>query len=155
MATASEFVNTASKEVGNGPSKYNTGGVPWCAIFVNWCLKQCGDGRQRDARACSFADIGSLHKSGDGYTPKPGDLIIVNLKSDHSYADHVAIVKAYNSDTGKLLTINGNGGGNVVTESNRSYGNSVTVVEMEWDAETSSAPLPKIFLNPGHGKYPN
>lgn len=155
MAAANDFVNTASGEVGNGPSKYNTGGAPWCAIFVNWCLKQCGDGRQRDARACSFADMGSLHTVGDGYTPKPGDLIIVNLKSDHSYADHVAIVKAYNSDTGKLVTINGNGGGNVVTESTRSYDGTVTVVEMEWDSETSSAPLPKIFLNPGHGKYPN
>lgn len=154
MATASKFVSVASKEVGNGPSKYNTGGAPWCAIFVNWCLKQCGDSRQRDARACSFADMGTLHKNGDGYEPKAGDLVLINLKSDRSYADHVAIVKKYVKKEGTLLTINGNGSGNAVTESTRAYGDSVTVVEMEWDAQ-SSAPLPKIFLNPGHGRYPD
>ena len=158
MATAKQFVDTAAAEVGNGPSKYNAGGQPWCAIFVNWCLKKCGDSRQRTATACSFADMGSLHKSSDGYEPKPGDLILINLKSDRSWAEHVAIVKAYSN--GRIAAINGNGGGNKVTDSTRPYDSSVTVVEMSWDNDGSSggsskADLPKIFLNPGHGKYPN
>ena len=153
MATAKRFVEIAEAEKGNGPSKYNAGGRPWCAIFVNWCLKQCGDVRQRDARACSFADLGALHKSDDDYKPKKGDLILINLAADNSYAEHVAIVKSYSN--GKIRAINGNGTNGVVTVSSRNYDSSVTVVEMTWEDGDTEDELPKIFLNPGHGRYPD
>lgn len=160
MATAKEFVDVALGEVGNGPSKYNTGGQPWCAIFVNWCLRACGDSRQRDARACSFVDMGNLHNNTDGYVPKMGDLIIINLQSDHSWASHVAILESYSADTGKITAINGNGGSGSgqVTNSARSYDSTVTVIEMTWDEKTKSqaeVETTKIFLNPGHGLYPD
>lgn len=136
MASANQFVSIAAAEVGNGPSKYNTGGQPWCAIFVNWCFRQCGDTRQGTAAACSFANMGTLHHAGDGYTPQPGDLLIVNLRGDHSWADHVAIVKSYAD--GMIRAINGNGVGNVVTDSSRPYSSKITIVAMEWSGGESS-----------------
>lgn len=157
MATAKQFVEACAAEVGNGPEKYNTGGLPWCAIWVNNRLKAVGDSRQGTAAACSFAKMGTLHKSGDGYTPKPGDLLIVNLKADKSWADHVAVVESFSDGT--ISSLNGNGTGNKVTRSARTYGSSITIVEMTWDGDSASyssaKSVPKIFLNPGHGKQQN
>lgn len=157
MAQARQFVAACRAEIGNGPSKYNTGGLPWCAIFVNRMLEQVGDTRQGTAAAASFSSFGTLHRAGDGYSPKPGDLVIVKLSSDKSWAQHVAVCEEFAGET--IKTINGNGTGNVVTESLRKYNSDITIVEMSWNGETSedndSKKTPKIFLNPGHGRYKN
>lgn len=157
MATAKQFVEACASEVGNGPGKYNTGGQPWCAIFINNRLDAVGDSRRGTAAASSFSEFGTLHKSGDGYTPKPGDLILVGLNADHSWARHVAAVESFSGNT--FTSINGNGTGNKVTRSSRAYDGNITVVEMTWDdgetGSAGSAAVPKIFLNPGHGKYKN
>lgn len=131
MATAQEFIKTAEAELGNGSGKYNTGGQPWCAIFVNWCLRKIGYGKQGTAAASSFASFGKNHKAGDGYAPKPGDLLLVNYTG--SWADHVAIVESYSNGT--ISSLNGNGGSRPgsVTRSPRSYGRNITVIEMQWD----------------------
>ena len=140
MATAQEFVKIAQAEVGNGPSKYNTGGLPWFAIFVNWCLKQVGYSRQGTAAASSFADFGPQHKAGDGYTPKKGDLLLVNYSG--SWASHVAIVGSY--DGTQLYAVNGNGSGDKVTQGPRSYSAAITVIEMTWDGSSSGGSSDKV-----------
>ena len=157
MATAQEFLRVALGEVGNGPAKYNTGGQPWCAIFVNWCLRQVNYGKYGTAAASSFGNFGARHRPGDGYTPKGGDLLLVGYTG--SWAEHVAIVEKISGST--LTTINGNGGGNKVTHSQRSYNSTVTIIEMKWSSGSSEdkteekKPLPKVFLNPGHGMGPS
>lgn len=146
MATAQEFIQTAAAELGNGAAKYNTGGQPWCAIFVNWCLKKIGYGKQGTAAACSFANFGANHKAGDGYTPKPGDLLLVNYTG--SWADHVAIVESYSG--GSLLTLNGNGTGRKVTRSRRNYNRTITIIEMSWSksgASETETEKPTYFTN--------
>lgn len=150
MTTAQSFLQTALAEVGNGPEKYNTGGQPWCAIFVNWCLSASGDDRQGTASAASFSSFGTHHINGDGYHPKGGDLLIVGLNG--GWAEHVAIVESCSQ--GRITAINGNGSGNKVTRSERPYDSTVTIIEMSWAYTGTSGKISKIFLNPGHGNTP-
>lgn len=89
---------------------YGTSG-DWCAWFVSYILKQAG--KPVDSTATpqwpavkQFLDQSStlgfvVHATGDGYTPKPGDLAV------YDNASHINIVTGYSSD-GSMITIGGN-----------------------------------------------
>ncbi len=145
MATAEDFLKIARAEIGNGPSKYNAGGNPWCAIFINWCLKQVDYGKYGTASAASFGSFGKRHTKMDMYRPKAGDLLLVNYNHKANWAQHVAIVEAY--DGIKLTTINGNGTGNKVTRSTRLYSGEITIVEMRWESSVKlETIIPEEYL---------
>lgn len=92
----------------NGKPEY------WCADFAMWVWQNSGlYSAGLTAGAGSFAVYGqtngTLHTSAS-YVPQPGDAVVYDYDGK-SYADHVAIVTAINSD-GSVVTANGdwNGG---------------------------------------------
>lgn len=115
------FVKIAEGELGvsapRGDDKYIEwyGGfgndVPWCAIFVSWCAHMAGLGEDSVPKHASctlgrnmFRAKGRFH-SGDGYIPKPGDLVYFDWDGSGD-CDHVGIVKSANSVS--FTTIEGN-----------------------------------------------
>ena len=111
------LINTAMSQLGNkgGETYWKWFGygrrVEWCAIFVSWCMDQCGyiDGM----KAPSFENVGDgggwferhdqwLDK---GSTPEPGDLIFFDWQQDGD-RDHVGIVTSVKD--GMVFTVEGN-----------------------------------------------
>ena len=115
------FVKIAEGELGvcgpRGEDKYIEwyGGfsndVPWCAIFVSWCAHKAGLSAESVPKHASctlgrskFKAMGRFH-SGDGYIPKPGDLVYFDWDKSGD-CDHVGIVKSSNPIS--IITIEGN-----------------------------------------------
>lgn len=115
-STAERIMQIAEAEIGTAETgtnnvKYNTwyyGGAvngsayPWCAVFVSWCLNQAGITNYKSASAGYFASCGTYHSS--GYTPKRGDLFLVNYSG--GYADHIGFVQSCSGST--FTTVEGN-----------------------------------------------
>jgi CHAP domain len=88
----------------------------WCADFVKWVWENADSGTINvaglDAGAASFYSYGSangtLHTSAS-YQPHPGDAVVYDYDG-HSYADHVGMVTAINTD-GTITTVNGDWNG--------------------------------------------
>lgn len=98
-------------------------GVPWCGIFVAWCLKQGGFGlpsfNYASAAAYAYAaqksGWGTYHAQGSGYAPKRGDIFVWNYTgNDFSASGHVGFVR-YDSDGGTFDTVEGNSSNRVNT----------------------------------------
>lgn len=104
----------------------------WCGMFVAWCADQAGIPTtiiHKTAKANNYRNSGTYHYKTD-YTPKRGDLLLYNpmtngysgsyywpeKNSDGTYneSSHVAIVSSYDSSTGKIWVVNGNGAGDKV-----------------------------------------
>lgn len=97
---------------GNSFQKYTYGASnDWCAWFVSWVLKTAGHPVDSSATpqwpaVKQFLDQSTslgfiIHKAGEGYAPKPGDLAIYDGNG------HINIVTGYDSN-GKMITIGGN-----------------------------------------------
>ena len=127
---------------------FGTTGVPYCAMFVSWCLYQlgitctgcptaaCTSGLLRAARSA-----GKLLKCSD---LKKGDLILFNWTSAGYYAaeaDHVGIVVA-NQGT-YLDTIEGNVSG-CVKRCTRYPSNVVGGIRPQFEAEKQLKALPLV-----------
>lgn len=120
--SANAFVEVALGEVGTGENGtnnciYNTwfyghevsgSSYPWCAVFVSWCADKAGVNLIKTASAGAFADAGTFHSKGSGYSPKKGDLFLVNYSN--GYADHVGIVAEDAPGNGYFNTVEGNHG---------------------------------------------
>lgn len=124
MATAQQFVAIAVAEngyveTGNNNTKYGEwfglNNEPWCAVFVSWCASKAGIPESGLARAASAGDFiyqaktngkGAYHAKGSGYTPKIGDLFIVDYRGGSS-AQHVGIVASIGSGA-TFTSIEGN-----------------------------------------------
>lgn len=128
VTLAEKMVKIAQKEIGakepTGDDKYikwynkETGAgfpldVPWCAIFVSWCARQAGLGREILE---PFASCGAgrrwliskgLYKTRreTGTGAQPGDLIFYDWTSDGA-PNHVGIVEK--NVNGTLTVIEGN-----------------------------------------------
>ena len=83
----------------------------WCAVFVSWCAEQAGLlGYVVPCEAlCAnvkqfYEDEGRYHEAGS-YEPQIGD-VFVHLGDKGK--GHVGIVAAYDADTKKIYTIEGN-----------------------------------------------
>jgi uncharacterized protein (TIGR02594 family) len=81
--------------------------VPWCAAFVNWCLRRAGRHGSQSASSQSFLTGGFETTS----TPKTGDLAVFSCrdKATGNKIDmgHVAFVKSPPTDKG-VLVLGGN-----------------------------------------------
>lgn len=85
----------------------------WCAMFVSYCANEGGyieEGIIPKTASVSiqqqwFIDNGLYETKESGYLPKPGDMII--FKNGIS---HTGIVIAYDADTDRVTTIEGNTG---------------------------------------------
>lgn len=131
-AVAEAVIKAAEGEIGttetgdnNNPYGANLGmnGVPWCGIFVAWCLKQGGFGlpsfNYASAAAYAYAaqksGWGTYHAKGSGYAPKRGDIFVWNYTgNDFSASGHVGFVR-YDSDGGTFDTVEGNSSNRVNT----------------------------------------
>lgn len=128
MATASQVINTAVKEVGysrwsdpNPGTKYGrwyaakTGspyfgrsGVPYCAMFVSWVLSQAGMIPPGGVFAYCPTGLNNARRLGrvhDKHGASPGDIVFFDWNRD-GLADHVGIVTANRGSY--LETIEGN-----------------------------------------------
>ena len=127
---------------------FGTTGVPYCAMFVSWCLNQlgiactgcptaaCTSGLLRAARSA-----GKLLKCSD---LKKGDLILFNWTSAGYYAaeaDHVGIVVANHGTY--LDTIEGNVSG-CVKRCTRYPSNVVGGIRPNFEAEKQLKALPLV-----------
>ena len=127
---------------------FGTTGVPYCAMFVSWCLYQlgitctgcptaaCTSGLLRAARSA-----GKLLKCSD---LKKGDLILFNWTSAGYYAaeaDHVGIVVANHGTY--LDTIEGNVSG-CVKRCTRYPSNVVGGIRPQFEAEKQLKALPLV-----------
>lgn len=114
-----DLVAVAQSQVGNvGGAPYwswygFSSRVEWCAIFVSWCVEQCG---LLDSGAVpKFSGVGTgvnwFQSRGQwlpgSATPEPGMLIFFKwYGSDSLIADHVGIVERV--ENGRVYTIEGN-----------------------------------------------
>lgn len=71
-----------SKEIGAGWVSNDE--TPWCAIFIQWCLKQAGRKYSYMANAAFF-----LEYSLPTETPQLGDIIVLNKENDKKKVGHV------------------------------------------------------------------
>lgn len=109
-----ELVAGAS-EANSGYLKYGGGaGVPWCAYFLSYVLKEAGKpleggpiGAVSAVRA--YAQTRNFwHPKGEsGFTPQPGDIVVWE-EGISPYPSHVNTVVAYESATDTITTIGGN-----------------------------------------------
>ena len=86
----------------------------WCAWFASWCLRECGIDviECRNTNYCPTIwneTKGEKHPYGDGYVPKPGDIIMFYSPDTAQYT-HIAIVSKV--ENGTVYWIGGNQGGN-------------------------------------------
>jgi CHAP domain len=80
---------------------------PWCAYFVSWACRQAGTPVGENGQGSGSVDalyswaqrVGRAEPAGQGYTPKPGDLIV--------WDEHIGIVENVLPD-GSIQTIEGN-----------------------------------------------
>lgn len=114
MATRQQIINMAASQIGPNKTgtKYTGTNVAWCNAFVSWVFKQCGvpttnmpQGWCTRNTMPAFKKYGRFHMRGDGYTPKPGDVVYFYFGS-HSPVDHVGIVEYMEGS--KMHTIEGN-----------------------------------------------
>jgi len=106
-------------------------GDEWCAVFAYECYKEggfdvppyvekCGPLSHAYGWHCWGAPHGYVHPS-DGYTPEPGDLLIlIGPQPDPWKAyRHIGIVKSVDPEAGTITTIEGNVGDAVASKTRR------------------------------------
>ncbi len=128
-ARAQELLGVALSEIGAReiPDGSNGGGrvdaytgrwrVPWCALFLSWCLRQCSWNPWPKPIAAvvkvkAWALERKLYEVANGsYVPEPGDLFVM-LRAGQAGVDpqhgHVGIVLAYDARSKMIRTVEGN-----------------------------------------------
>ncbi len=93
-----------SKEIGAGWVQNDE--TPWCAIFMQWCLKQANKPFSYMANARYFINYGTHTE-----TPEVGDIVVLWRGSKQSTNGHVGF---FITQTEKLVYILGGNQGNSV-----------------------------------------
>ena len=123
---------------------FGTTGVPFCAMFVSWCLAQLGISCTGcPTAACGQSGLLAAARRAGKLLPvkdaRPGDVVLFNWKN-HGYnsstADHTGFCERNNGSS--LSTIEGNVGG-AVARRTRPYNCIVGVIRPNYDAESSSS----------------
>ena len=73
----------------------------WCTYFVLWCYNNAGcygggitpSGGNCNSMISWYKNKGRYHTKGDGYTPKPGDMVFFDFSGSGS-SQHVGLVKS-------------------------------------------------------------
>ena len=169
MATATQLLNVARGEIGysrwRDPEKgtkygrwyatfagayFGESGVPYCAMFVSWCLAQVG--MKPPGGYFSYVPYGINQARAAGRlvakaNAQPGDIVCFDWGPD-GVADHTGFVEANHPATGTMTCIEGNtspdssgsqsdGGG--VWRRTRYYSQICAIIRPAYSA-TSSAP---------------
>jgi hypothetical protein len=111
-------------------SKFNGHPGAWCADFVSYVLKETGTpftgGTSGGWQIPSVQGVQQFlqaknqwHPKGQGFEPKPGDIVIYN-EGQSPYPQHVNIVVSVEGG-GRFTTIGGNEGGKVSKNTHTSY----------------------------------
>lgn len=100
---------------------YGYNGVPWCAIFVNWCARENGTSTSVIPKYCAVRDYYKFyHRKGQHYytwstvrqkkyAPKAGDLILYsNTKGGTTHHIGYVISATYTSTYVTITTVEGN-----------------------------------------------
>ena len=93
-----------------GDSYFGESGVPYCAMFVSYCLDWAGSeaaglpGSYVPWILSANSDAGRLVANEDA---QPGDLVMFDWQGD-GVADHIGIVEENHADEGWMQTIEGN-----------------------------------------------
>ncbi|WP_034265042.1 CHAP domain-containing protein [Actinospica robiniae] len=130
----------------------------WCADFAKWIWQNAsgstitGTGNL-DAGAVSFynygVDHGTLHTD-PSYRPRVGDAVVYDVvvpsgKTHGTFADHVGLVTALNSD-GSIETVNGDFGG--VSGNGEAYFSETSTVQVK-DIAAGQVPVGSAPSNIG------
>ena len=93
---------------------YGMDGQPWCAMFVSWAADQAGiindvvpKHASTNAGANAYRERGLYMSQESGYLPREGDAIYFYSQSKGRIG-HVGIVVAYDQETGRVYTVEGN-----------------------------------------------
>jgi len=93
---------------------YGMDGQPWCAMFVSWSADQAGLLNSVVPRHASctmgvsaYSDRGLYSPRGSDYLPREGDAIYFRNPSS-GQIKHVGIVVAYDPQTQRVYTVEGN-----------------------------------------------
>lgn len=135
-----------------GDSYFGESGVPYCAMFISYCLDWAGvtaagiPGAYVPWILSANSDAGRLVANEDA---QPGDLVMFDWQGD-GVADHIGIVEENHPDEGWMQTIEGNtspssggsqsNGGGVYRRA-RNYGSIIGVARPYYDAEDSDTPV--------------
>lgn len=95
-----------AKEI--GAKWVNDDETPWCAIFMNWVLKEAGFKYSSSALARSFEKYGDATNS-----PNPGDIVVFWRKNKQSGLGHVGIFLGLSIDLKSVFVLGGNQGNSV------------------------------------------
>ncbi|MCL2249405.1 MAG: CHAP domain-containing protein [Oscillospiraceae bacterium] len=89
-------------------------GQPWCAMFVSWVANEAGllgDVVPRHAStrvgANAYMEMGLYEPRSSGYQPREGDTIFFHNPST-GRINHVGLVVAFNPETNRVYTVEGN-----------------------------------------------
>jgi len=93
---------------------YGMDGQPWCAMFVSWAADQAGiindvvpKHASTNAGANAYRERGLYAPQDSGYIPREGDAIYFYSQSKGRIG-HVGIVVAYDPETRRVYTVEGN-----------------------------------------------
>lgn len=69
-----------------GRPEWKSDEIPWCAVFLNWCLVQVGAPTCGTGLAESFLEYGT-----PTYSPELGDVVVFSAKQNGGKMNHVAL----------------------------------------------------------------
>ena len=122
-------------------SYFGENGVPFCAMFVSWCMHQAGAKAPGVPGAYCPTMLAAGKAAGraiNKYNAKFGDLVYFDWGND-GITDHIGFVYANNG--GYLTTLEGNTDNGVVAYKTRSFNTICGVIRPNYDG-TSSNPTP-------------
>ena len=93
-----------------GDSYYGTSDVPYCAMFMSYCLDWAGVSAEGIPGAYVPWILSANSEAGrlvDNEDAQPGDLVMFDWQGD-GVADHIGIVEVNHPDEGWIQTIEGN-----------------------------------------------
>ena len=158
MATAQQLLSIARGEVGycrwddpqqgtkygrwygefTGSPWFGTNGVPYCAMFVSWCLHEAGVSCEGFPRAVAIDRRDGFSRVVEPTALKAGDVVGFDWDGDAG-GDHVGIFDRWLDEGWQFATIEGNTGNGEVAERTR-YVTQVTCgVRPYYDESTDPA----------------
>lgn len=173
MATANSVLKIAAGEIGynrwndpNPGTKYGRwyaeltkspyfgqSGVPYCAMFVAWCLAQAGQSCSGMPTAAVVTAYNGAKNAGlvraNKQDAQPGDLVCFNWGDGGSAYDHIGFVEKNcgtyiqtieGNTTSGMSGSQGNGGG--VYRRTRNWGVVQAIIRVPYDGQATPAPTP-------------
>ena len=158
MPSASDLLRVAQAEVGysrwddpqpgtkygrwyadvTGSPYYGASGVPYCAMFVSWCLAKAGVQCEGFPRAVAIDRRDGFQRMVEPRDLQPGDVVGFDWDTDHK-GDHVGIVESRDGGVVTIATIEGNTAPGVVARCTRYVSQCTVGVRPFYDGAASPA----------------